>query len=69
MAGRPDPRIIWGELIGEVAFILLGVVVVRLGWTTFGETMVAIGIFGLATWPFRFWRARRRPDSEAPRSD
>jgi hypothetical protein len=48
------------ELVGEVIFVLLGVLVIRLGWTTFGETMVAIGVLGLLSWPVRAWRALRQ---------
>lgn len=59
-------KIMIGELIGEVIFILLGVLVILLGWTTFGETMVAIGAFGLLSWPVRVWRARRQRTAAPP---
>ena len=49
-----------GELVGEVIFLLLGLLIIRLGWTTFGETMVIIGTFGLLSWPVRVWLARRQ---------
>jgi hypothetical protein len=56
------------ELVGEVIFLLLGVLVISFGWTTFGETMVAIGALGLLSWPVRVWRARRQRATAAPTS-
>ena len=58
-----------GELVGEVIWTLLGVLVISLGWTTFGETMVALGILGLLSWPVRAWRARRQRTTAATTSD
>jgi hypothetical protein len=47
------------ELVGEVIFHF-GVLVITLGWTTVGETMVAIGGLGLQSWPVRAWRVRQQ---------
>ena len=67
MTSEPKSRkVMVSELVGEVIFILLGVLVIGLGWTTFGETMVAIGVLGLLSWPVRAWRARRQRSSAPP---
>jgi hypothetical protein len=45
---RPSKRAqAWAELAGEVAAILLGALIVALGWTDFGMGLMAIGAIGL----------------------
>jgi hypothetical protein len=36
----------WAELVGEVAAILLGALIVALGWTDFGVGLMVIGAIG-----------------------
>jgi hypothetical protein len=38
----------WAELVGEVGAILLGALVVALGWTDFRVGLMAIGAIGVA---------------------
>jgi hypothetical protein len=46
-AKRPPKRAqAWAELAGEIAAVLLGAVIVALGWTDFGVGLMAIGAIG-----------------------
>ncbi len=46
----------WAELVGEVAAILLGALIVALGWTDFGAGLMVIGAIGFVV---TLWRSRR----------
>jgi hypothetical protein len=46
-AKRPSKRVqAWAELAGEIAAVVLGAVIVALGWTEFGVGLMAIGAIG-----------------------
>ena len=49
---RPSKRAqAWAELAGEVAAILLGALIVALGWTDFGVGLMVIGAIGFVITP------------------
>ena len=55
---RPSKRAqAWAELAGEVAAILLGALIVSLGWTDFGVGLMAIGAIGFVITLVRSRRA------------
>jgi hypothetical protein len=55
---RPSKRAqAWAELAGEVAAILLGALIVALGWTDFGVGLMAIGAIGFVITLVRSRRA------------
>jgi TM2 domain-containing membrane protein YozV len=47
-------------LVGEVLAILLGFVLIALGWTGLGEILVAIGAIGFVISAVRLWRVVRK---------
>lgn len=47
-ARQPSPRArALAELAGEVAAVLLGALIIALGWPDFGVGLMALGAFGL----------------------
>ena len=59
---RPSKRAqAWAELAGEVGAILLGALIVALGWTDFGVGLMAIGAIGFVITLVRSRRALGRP--------
>jgi hypothetical protein len=56
-AKRPSKRAqTWAELAGEVAAVVLGAVIVALGWTEFGVGLMVIGAIGFVITLMRSWR-------------
>jgi hypothetical protein len=54
---RPSKRAqAWAELAGEVAAVVLGAVLVVVGWTEFGVGLMAIGAIGFVVTLVRSWR-------------
>jgi Flp pilus assembly protein TadB len=62
-------KLLWSELIGLIIWFVAGVIVIVLGWTTFGETMLLVGGIGLVTWIVQVWQSRRQPAAEPPTSN
>jgi hypothetical protein len=50
----------WAELAGEIAAVVLGAVIVALGWTEFGVGLMAIGAVGFVITLARWWRVLLR---------
>jgi hypothetical protein len=48
-------------IVGEILAILLGLVLIAVGWTGLGEMLVAIGAIGFVISVVRLWRLVRRP--------
>jgi predicted tellurium resistance membrane protein TerC len=48
-------------LVGEILAIVLGFVLIAVGWTGLGEILVAIGAIGFVISAVRLWRLVRRP--------
>jgi hypothetical protein len=48
----------WAGLAGEFLAILLGLLIVQLGWEDFGWGLVAIGVIGFVVSSVRLWRGR-----------
>ncbi len=64
-SNRPSKRAqAWAELVGEVGAILLGALIVALGWTDFGVGLMAIGAIGFVITLVRSWGALGRPADE-----
>ena len=64
---RPSKRAqAWAELAGEVGAVLLGVLLVVLGWADFGVGLMAIGAAGFVITLVRSWRVLlgRRADEQ-----
>jgi hypothetical protein len=56
-AKRPSKRAHgWAELAGEVAAVVLGAVIVALGWAEFGVGLMVIGAIGFVITLVRSWR-------------
>jgi hypothetical protein len=68
MASDSKAKTALAELVVGIIFILGGVVVIRVGWTLFGETLILIGVLGVVTAAVQAWRARRSA-SEPPLSN
>jgi hypothetical protein len=49
-------------IVGEILAILLGLVLIAVGWTGLGEMLVAIGAIGFVISVVRLWRLVRRPN-------
>jgi len=48
-------------IVGEILAILLGFVLMAVGWTGLGEMLVAIGAIGFVISVVRLWRLGRTP--------
>lgn len=48
-------------IVGEILAILLGFVLMAVGWTGLGEMLVAIGAIGFVISVVRLWRLVRKP--------
>jgi hypothetical protein len=48
-------------IVGEILAILLGFVLMAVGWTGLGEMLVVIGAIGFVVSVVRLWRLVRRP--------
>ena len=59
---RPSKRAqAWAELAGEVGAVLLGALIVALGWTDFGVGLMVIGAVGFVVTLVRSRGALGRP--------
>ena len=48
-------------IVGEIIAILLGFVLIAVGWTEMGEILVIIGVIGFVISAVRLWRLVRTP--------
>jgi hypothetical protein len=59
--------IMYAELVGEIVWTLAGFLLLWIfGWTLWAETMVLLGLVGLASWPFRYRKAKRQLATDPP---
>lgn len=52
----------WAELAGEVMAILLGALLIRVGWEAFGAMLAFVGALGLVSSSVRMLRGRPQPE-------